>query len=337
VKLFKAALLATIVLAAVALAAMLYMDSPANPEGAARRFTISRGETAGSIAGNLRSSGFIRSPFYFKLVVASSGKSGKLKSGVFEISPAMTTRRIVELLTTSTGLQRATRITVPEGFTARQIAERLQEDGICAEADFMRIAEAPAENGIDTRGHRLDSLEGFLFPETYFLDANSTCKKVAQRMVDHFFSIYSDEFRHQAGRLGMTMNQVVTLASLIEREARIAAERALISGVLHNRLKAGMLLQVDATIQYALPNHREKLYYKHLEIDSPYNTYKNKGLPPGPICNPGKSSIHAALFPENTDFYYYVARGDGSHIFSSSNEEHVRAKQRVKRENRDSR
>jgi UPF0755 protein len=178
------------------------------------------------------------------------------------------------------------------------------------------------------------SLEGYLFPETYFIDEKTTCEDMAKRMVEQFEEIFSEAYEHRAREAGLTPEKAVVMASLVEKEAKKDSERAIISGVLHNRLRTGMMLQCDATIQYVLPDRRKRLLYKDLEVESPYNTYKYHGLPPGPICNPGEPSIRAALWPRESEYYYYVARSDGSHVFSRTDMEHVRAKQQIRNEMR---
>ncbi|MFC1474462.1 endolytic transglycosylase MltG [bacterium] len=333
-KLLKVTIVLVIAAMGLAAAALLYLDSPANPGGETVSLLINQGENAADIGQALESRGLIKSRFYFLLVARAGGWSKNLKSGTFEISPALTTRRILHHLANSPGKVREFKVTIPEGFTALQIAERLESHGVCHASDFMDVVARPRKSGVDTGVHDIRNLEGFLFPDTYFLDDNSNCVNTAQRMMDQFFKMFTPKLENRARKLGFSLNEAVTLASLIEKEARADSERARISGVLHNRLKAGMLLQCDATIQYVLPERKEKLYYKHLEEDSPYNTYLHKGLPPGPICSPGADSLSAALQPEDTKFYYYVARPDGTHIFSRNNNEHINAKQRAKNEYR---
>lgn len=327
-------LVALIVAAAAVLSLFFYFDSPAAPGGDARRFVIRSGESARQIATNLRREGFIRNEAYFLVVARMSGQASDLRAGLFEVSPAMTTRQIVEHLASTNGLPREIRLTIPEGFTARDVAARIQDAGLCNSGMFMDIVENYADHGIDMRGVGADSLEGFLFPETYFIDETVDCRKTAQRMVDHFFKNFGRREQQLAASLDFTIVEAVTMASLIEMEAQLDSERPTISGVLHNRLRRGMLLQCDASVQYALPQRKQRLFYKDLEIDSPYNTYIYKGLPPGPICNPGRASLRAAVRPATTDFLYYVARRDGTggHVFSRSNAEHNRAKNRIKRE-----
>jgi UPF0755 protein len=185
---------------------------------------------------------------------------------------------------------------------------------------------------IESLGINAPSLEGYLFPESYLITYGADSRDIVEMMVAHFFDVFTQDMKERAEELGFTMEEAVTLASLIEKEAACEHEKPIISGVYHNRLKKGLLLQCDATIQYILPKRKPRLFYSDLQIDSPYNTYIYKGLPPTPIASPGRSSIIAALWPASTDYLYFVARGDTTHIFSRTLEEHNEAKRRVKRE-----
>jgi UPF0755 protein len=331
VKFFKGVLITAAVLLSAAVMAMAYYNSPSDVSGGERTFTINKGESAIDIAQHLQKQRFVRSAAYFIVVSYFEHNLKDLKAGQYKISGAMQTRRISELLASSEPLPKNYRITIPEGFTAAETAARFEENGLCKSEDFAAFARDPSGNGIDTHGADLPSLEGFLFPETYFFDEKSTCKDMVQRMVDQFFRIFDEDALARAKETGFTLIQAVTLASLIEDEAKVESERPLISGVLINRLKHNIKLQCDASVQYALPERKKRLFYKDLDVDSQYNTYKYSGLPPGPICNPGRTSLKAALYPEKSDFFFYVAKGDGTHIFSRNGEEHNRAKETLKK------
>jgi len=324
-------LIATIVLFSIVLFSMAYFNAPVSSSDGQRSFSIRKGESASQISLKLKEQHFIRSSSYFLAVASFSGRVRFLKEGLFKISGSMSTKSIVDSLSNGRALPVIFRITIPEGFTAVEIAARFQENGLCDAPDFIRIVKDPSGNNIDTHGYDISNLEGFLFPETYFFDRTTSCTQMVQRMVDQFFKEFRGEYLERGKQLGLSINGIVTLASLIEEEAKVPSERPVISSVLHNRIRNDMLLQCDATVQYALPMRKERLLYKDLEIDSPYNTYRHRGLPPGPICNPGISSISAAVNPVRSGFFYYVAKGDGSHIFSRTDEEHIRAKLSVKR------
>jgi UPF0755 protein len=176
------------------------------------------------------------------------------------------------------------------------------------------------------------SLEGYLFPDTYVVPWGVSPAEVVSQMLDRLDAVFTDSLFARAVEIGMTPHEVLTLASIVEAEARVPAERPIISAVYHNRLRRGMRLEADPTVAYAMGGFRGRMLFVHLEIDSPYNTYRNKGLPPGPICSPGQAAIRAALYPDpDTDALYFVARGDGSHIFSKTLREHQTAVQKVRR------
>lgn len=320
-------IVSTVFLCAV-VATLAYVGAPADEKDPIRTFTIHEGDSATSVARSLKEQGFIRSADYFLYILRQDGRTTSLRIGRYRLSGAMPPRRIVENLASDTATPTDYRITIPEGFTAEETAIRLQEAGLCDAGDFLRIVRRPSYYGIDLHGYNIPNLEGFLFPETYFFDRRSDCESMVGRMVGQFFKVFRERDARRAKELGFSVRQAVTLASLIEEEAKVDSERDLVSSVIHNRLKAGRTLQIDAAVQYALPQRKERLRNRDLEVDSPYNTYKHAGLPPGPICNPGMESIRAALHPAETEYYYYVAKEDGSgaHFFSKSSEEHERAR-----------
>lgn len=284
---------------------------------------IPDGSSAGSIGRMLAEKRIIRSPFAFKLLVKFSGKSGRLQPGAYELSGSMTPAAVLKKI--ASGEVCARWITVPEGFTIRQIAERLAAKGLADKSRFEAFAEQDGQSftaGFPSPG---PNLEGYLFPDTYLVPQGESEDKIIDNMLQAFCDKVAKPLQGDIAASGMSMHQVITLASLIEREAKVPGDRALISAVLHNRLKKNMRLQVDATVLYALGEHKNRVLYRDLSVDSPYNTYKNAGLPPGPIANPGLASIKAALHPANADYLYYVARPDGSHIFSRTIEEHGEA------------
>ena len=170
-----------------------------------------------------------------------------------------------------------------------------------------------------------DSLEGYLFPDTYYFHKGASALDVAGSMLEQFKHNISPEWRERADALGFSMHQIITLASLIEKEAGVATERPIISAVYHNRLRNNIRLQCDPTVIYAIPNFDGNLTRKHLRLDSPYNTYRYRGLPPGPIANPGRASIEAALYPADVDYQYFVSRNDGTHQFSTTLRQHNNA------------
>ena len=224
-------------------------------------------------------------------------------------------------------------ITIPEGLTAREIAGVFHSALRLDSSEFVRLCEDSSfATGLGVRAGRL---EGYIFPETYNFYQDDDCERVLRRMVEQFFKIYRDTLKSKLSAAGLTLHQMVTLASIVQGEVVIPSEAPLVAAVYHNRLKMGMPLAADPTIQYILPGAPRRLLLKDLETDSPYNTYKHAGLPPGPINNPGRVALTAAVNPARVNYIYFVAVGDGSHAFSSNYNTFLRDKekfQRVRRE-----
>jgi UPF0755 protein len=223
-------------------------------------------------------------------------------------------------------------ITVPEGFTLAQIGSLLAERGLATRDELL--AAATAASRLDTEFPKpTGSLEGYLFPDTYRLDASLDVSETLILYMTQRFDevVWKGLFKSQAPETGLTLHELITLASLVEGEAKKEDERPIIAGVLMNRFRTGKKLECDATVQYALGNRKSRLLYSDLDYPSPYNTYLHVGLPPGPINNPGLASIEAALKPAETPYLYYVAKPDGSHIFSRTFEEHQAAIERLRR------
>jgi len=309
-------------------------DAPADPtDRASRVFTVQQGESAGHIAERLQSEGLVRDARVFRWMADLEGVAGDLAAGDYELSASMKPSEI--LFTLAKGKTRANPlITIPEGWRAEEIAERLAARGIGSADQFMAVVRkgVSASPALQSRPPGA-SLEGYLFPESYAVDSRTTPESMAERMVAEFEERFTPEMRRKATSLGMSIHQIVILASVIEREAVIPAERPLMAGVFYNRLRAGMPLQSDPTVQYAIATAdpqsprlygwwKRDLTPEDLEIDSPYNSYRYAGLPAGPICNPGLASLQAAVDPTETDYYYFVARPDGSHAFAATLEEH---------------
>jgi UPF0755 protein len=282
---------------------------------------------AAAIGALLEEKGLIRHAWAFTAQTYLTGAYRKLKAGSYQISSAMSTSEIVTAM--AHGKMALRSVTFPEGLTLEETAAKLEKEGVCPLPEFLGAAtpEAveqvlgttlPAAPGVD-----LDAA-GFLFPDTYLLGQNDDPQRLVGLMVGEFKQKFYDPYWQPAVAQKPWGNllQVVTLASLVEKEARADSERALIAGVLVHRLRTGMRLQCDATVQFALGEHKARLTDEDLKTDSPYNTYLHNGLPPGPICDPGLPSLQAALHPVTTDYLFYVAKHDGTHLFAKSFEEH---------------
>jgi UPF0755 protein len=221
-------------------------------------------------------------------------------------------------------------VLVRAGKRLEGIAEVLSREAAVDSLAFMELARDSIF--VSNLGIPSSNAEGYLFPATYDVEWREGADSMIRRMVSNFFRVYDDSMRARTERMGMTMNEIVTLASIIEKEAMVDEERPRISAVFHNRLEIGMRLQADPTVRYAIGKWRGRVLYRDLESDSPFNTYRHYGLPPHPICNPGRASLLAALYPTpGADYIYFVAQGDGTHYFSRTAGEHNRAKARYKR------
>jgi UPF0755 protein len=310
--------------------------APVDPQDTAKLvITVKPGATAGDIGADLQQRGLIRSALAFRLAAEQAGVGSSLAAGDYELSRSMSTNTIVQVLA-SGQVKRGLLATIPEGWRSEQIADRLETTGFASRDDFVRAVANPASvPGVDVLGATPPPrLEGYLFPETYEVPQQVSGPKAAEMMVRMFSQRVGSIMRSQP-ESKLTPHQVLTLASIVEREAKQPAERAVIASVYLNRLAADLPLQADPTVQYALANRdgpaagayhywKQDLTPADLQIDSPFNTYVISGLPPGPICNPGEPSIRAVLQPAKTDYLYFVATTDGSgtHLFARTLTEH---------------
>lgn len=274
--------------------------------------TISSGATTTRIGQILEEQGIIADDSKFKIYSKVKKYDGTLKAGEYNLSPSMTMTEILDIL--QRGASNTTRFTLPEGLTIEQAADVLTGQNLINREEFMNLlqyGEFDYEfmNGLPSGQNRL---EGFLFPETYEIFTTASEEDIINRLLAQFDTVFTDEYYKRADELGYSVSEIITIASLIERETRVDEERPVVASVIYNRLAIGQALQIDATVQYALGEQKQFLTYTDTEIDSPYNTYKIPGLPPGPICSPGKASIEAALYPDDTDYYYYVLKSADS-------------------------
>jgi len=270
--------------------------------------TIEQGVSAQRVAELLEQERLISSKNYFLFLLRLRGAHRRIKTGIYEINSKEGTWRIISKLVL--GKSKKVKLTIPEGFTARQIAQLIEQKGLGEKDKFLEIVEER-------------NLEGYLFPETYFVDYDAAEEEIIDMMVDQFNKVFTKEMEERGKKFKFTKRDIVILASIIEKEAVKDEERPLISAVFHNRLKKRWYLESCATVQYALGEHKEKLTYKDVKVDSPYNTYIHFGLPPGPICNPGLAAIKATLYPAQTDLMFFVTKGEGTHRFSKYYQKHL--------------
>ena len=294
------------------------------------KVTIPKGASLNEVGITLKNNNIIHNKQSFQLAVKILGYEKDIPAGRFRIEKASTNYAIIDQLVN--GKQLTKKVTIREGWTISMIAKELDEK-LGIKTHFFED-ETHNKNLLDKWGIQAKSFEGYLFPNTYQFNENELPSDIINVMVQEYKRNLSDDMLVQMNQIKMSEQEVLTLASIIEGEAIYDKERAIISGVYHNRLKKGMRLQADPTIQYILEDGPRRLLNRDLKIVSPYNTYLNKGLPPGPINNPGIESIKAALFPTESDYLYFVARGDGYHTFSKTEKQHNKAKrdfQKVRR------
>jgi UPF0755 protein len=314
------------------------VESPAGTDPQQVPFTVYPAETPADIGRHLQAQGLIRDAELFRLLVKQRGVGERLEAGEYELQATMTMDEIINKL--QRGRLRTTTITIPEGWRLEQVAEYLGQQNIGNPQDFLRLARSNQfDSGFAWLRERPagSTLEGYLFPDTYQIDATATISDVILLLLQNFDRRVTPQMRQQAAATKYSLYEVLTIASLVEREAVKAEERPLIASVYLNRLDKDMALEADSTVQYALGYQPEKnTWWRRLSVDqlrqveSPYNTYLHRGLPPGPICSPGLASIQAVLQPAQTDYLYYYAKGDGSHAFARTFEEHLENQQKYR-------
>lgn len=292
------------------------------------KVVIPKGSSLRVAADSLARAGIVSNATGFRLYAILRGRGRTIQAGTYVFRRPVSWGRVLADLQGGKGLERS--ITIPEGWSLLQI-----------EPQLARVLDAPIDSvKAATRDtallHALDiptpTLEGYLFPDTYVFPDGTTPRAAVRVMVQRFQQVWQPEWDQRLQALAMSRNDVMALASIVEKEARLPEERPVIAAVYMNRVKAGMLLQADPTVQYALGRHVARVMYKDLEIDSPYNTYRNKGLPPGPIASPGKPAIVAALFPANVPYRFFVAHPDGHHEFTRDFTAHGIAVRAARRE-----
>lgn len=307
---------------------------PVKPAGPAVTFTIEKGMGSAEIADLLEQNGIIRNSLFFKGYLKWTKEGSSFKAGTYTASPGDSYDELIARLNAGDVVKEETVVfTIPEGFTAKQIAEKLAEAWNQDASVFLEIMDSGAGlKEIDALDIPQDKeiryrLEGYLFPETYELVKDSTPEEVIDALLNQFHKKLDTipNWQQKLKERGLSLHELLTVASLVEREVVVDSERPLVAGVIYNRLEIEQKLEIDATVQYLLDKQKERLLYKDLEVESPYNTYRNKGLPPGPISNPGLASIQAALEPEASEYYFYVTKKDGSqgHLFAKTYEEHL--------------
>jgi UPF0755 protein len=316
-------------LGAVAAAAYLALR-PASASDAEVVVEIPRGSALPSVAAKLEAAGVIRSARAFAWLARVQRRADALRAGEYAFAPSLTPGEVLDRL--AAGAVMTHRVVLPEGLRMEEVAARIEAAGLGSAPDFLAVARDPANAA--AFGVEGASLEGYLFPETYELARGVPARDIVRMMVDHFFSVWRP-IESIARERNLSMHDVVVLASLIEKETGAPEERPLIAAVFLNRLGRGMRLETDPAVIYGIADFDGNLRRVHLQdASNPYNTYQHAGLPPGPIANPGAAALRAVVEPATADYLYFVAKKDGTHQFSRTYGEHVRAVNRFQRNGR---
>jgi UPF0755 protein len=324
-KTFAVFVLVIVVIACAAAAVLFFRlgESYRAYDGTEQFVEIPQGSGSRTIGERLVAGGIVKDPLTFRLALWRSGKARQLKAGEYRFEHAMTAAEVIDKL--ARGDVYTVSVTFPEGLTILDMAKIYESHGLGTAKAFSDAAkDVTAIRDVDPAA---DDLEGYLFPETYALPRKSDASSLVKQMVGGFRHALTPAIRDAAAARNLSVRQLVTLASIVEKETARAEERPTVSAVYQTRLRIGMPLQCDPTVIYALikaGRYDGNIHRDDLSFDSPYNTYRNPGLPPGPIANPGRASIEAAAHPADADYLYFVSRNDGSHEFARTLEEHSR-------------
>ena len=284
---------------------------------------VKKGANLNSVAEDLYEKNIIRSRLWFRYNGQDIARS--IKPGTYTIPSKVELNEVYEILQNGED-ESQIKLTFPEGFILYQFAKKVEESGLASSEEFIK----ETDDYFNKMGYTFDpsnlyfKMEGYLFPDTYYFTKDQSVTEIVTKLAETMEDVFTDEYLNKAKEMNLTTHDVLTIASLIEREADNDEERARISGVIYNRLDIGMPLQIDASVIYGLgegKEHKTKVLLEDLKVDNPFNTYKNPGLPPGPIASPGKKSIQAALYPEEHDYFYYVM-GENGHVFAKTFAEH---------------
>ncbi len=298
-----------------------FAHRPADGEEHSHIVSVAPGESFGMLSARLEKAGVITSDIRFKIMARLSGDDKRLRAGEYVLSTAMSPLEIIDIL--ASGKVLLHRLTIPEGYTIDQVAAEVEKAGLASAEEFSRLARDPSLVAeLQLEG---PSLEGYLFPDTYHFPREATARGIITTMVSAYQSLVTDEWRNRARELDLSMHDIVTLASIIEKETGDPSERPIIASVFHNRLKKRMRLESDPTVIYGIASFDGNITRRHLSSATPYNTYVIRGLPPGPIANPGRAALEAALYPAQTDYLFFVSKKDGTHYFSKTIAEHTEA------------
>lgn len=292
---------------------------------------VHKGDSLFNVVSELDNNGLIKNKYLIKLYIKNKKLDTNIKPGKYSMPNDVSINEFVEILNKGLSDNYSVRVTIPEGYDIEGIADIIDKSGIISKNEFIKSCiEYKVPSFIKTREGIKYALEGYLFPDTYEFEKAINGEKIIHVMLNRFQEILYEIEKEENKKID-NLQELITVASIIEKEARVEEDRAKIASVFFNRLNRGMMLQTDATVLYAIGEHRDKVYLKDLKAKSPYNTYKVKGLPPGPICSPGKACIKAALNPENTDYIYYVLQDEKKHYFTNNYKDFLKAKNMYKK------
>ncbi|KEH98223.1 endolytic transglycosylase MltG [Clostridium botulinum] len=296
---------------------------------------VAKGDSLSNIINKLHNDGHIKSTHVIKCYINIKRLNTTIKQGKYNIDKNISIDRFVKILNNGFDEEEFIKVTIPEGYNIENIGQTLEEKGIISKKEFIKSCkEYKLPQYIAANNKQIYPLEGYLFPDTYRFKKGTSGKKIIDEMLFQFKLVMNDI--EKKDKKINNLCEIITKASIIEKEARCEKDRSKIASVINNRIRKQMKLQVDATVLYALGEHKQRLYYKDLKVKSPYNTYNVKGLPPGPICNPGKPSIMAVLNPEKTEYLYYVLENnvehDKEHYFTKDYKDFLKAKERYKKQ-----
>lgn len=302
------------------------ITKPCNNLSGNKEFIINKGERVNQISQNLKKEGFICSSFIFETYVWLTGKETKFKAGSHYLPKKSSIRQLVNLLITGKSMENEITIKVIEGKTIKEIAGDLDNLGVASKENFLKAAKPSPDYKFDfllENGDNIKTLEGYLFPDTYRIYRTATAEDIISKMLDNFNKKLTPDLRAEIKKQNKSIFQIIIMASIIEKEARDFEDKKKIADIFWRRIKEGIDLQADSTVNYITGKKDPGVSYDDAKLDNPYNTYKYRGLPPGPICNPGLDSIKAAIYPEKNDYWYFLsAKDDGKIIYSKNFAEH---------------
>jgi len=306
------------------------LNIPVSGDKQIKNFIVDAGWGSAKISQELKKNGLIRNPLIFQFYAWKNGISSRLQDGEYFLSQNLNLKEIAQILSRGAGATKEITLTFIEGWNNNEIAFYLEQKGIAKPVDFLAVVQKKADwwdnyDFLNSRPKFAD-LEGYLFPDTYRFYRDSSISDIAKKLLDNFGEKLTFDLREEIKRQNKTIHEILTVASIIEKEVSTDSDRKIVADIFYKRLRAGMPLQADSTVNYATGKGVTRASAGDIKIDSPYNTYKYKGLPPGPICNPGMSAILAAIYPTKNDYWYFLTAPDGKVIYSKTHDEHVKAK-----------